>query len=139
MNKTILILIVLAILGIGAYSMNMNKSAQQENTAKTEITPSPEQKQEATGSMEKKEMKEITMTEIEKHATKTDCWFAIEGKVYDVTGFIASGKHGGGDAIIDGCGKDATQMFTMRPQDGKPHSDMAKGFLPNFQIGTLVK
>ena len=79
------------------------------------------------------------LADIAKHATADDCWFAIEGKVYNVTDFIASGNHGGGDAIIAGCGLDATEMFNSRPSDGTPHSETARSFLPNFEIGTLVE
>jgi len=78
------------------------------------------------------------MTEIEKHTTPADCWFAVEGKVYDVTKYIASGMHKGGDAILQGCGKDATTLFNTRPMgSGTAHSDKARGYMENFQIGTL--
>jgi hypothetical protein len=53
-----------------------------------------------------------------------------------VTGFIAGGKHGGGDAILAGCGINATQLFNTRPMgSGTPHSDKARGFLDSFYIG----
>ena len=85
-------------------------------------------------------MKSYTLAEIAEHASADDCWFAIEGKVYDVTEFIASGNHGGGDTIIEGCGLDATELFNTRPMgSGTPHSDTARGFLPNFEIGTLAE
>jgi cytochrome b involved in lipid metabolism len=83
--------------------------------------------------------KQITLAEISKHKTSTDCWFAIEGNVYDVTQFIASNQHPGGKDIIAGCGKDATVLFNKRPEDNKPHSDLARSMLPGFQIGILVK
>lgn len=80
----------------------------------------------------------FTLTEVAAHNRATDCWLAIDGKVYDVTAFIASGNHGGKDAILEGCGKDATTLFNTRPMGSKtPHSDKARSFLPGFEIGTL--
>jgi len=77
-----------------------------------------------------------TLEEIAIHNKPEDCWLLVENKVYDVTGFIASGKHGGGDAILAGCGIDATQLFNTRPMgSGTPHSDKARGFLDSFYIG----
>ena len=77
------------------------------------------------------------MIEVSAHATPDDCWFVIAGTVYDVTGFGA--KHGGGDAVYEGCGKDATALFETRPMgSGTPHSEKARGFLPNFAIGKLA-
>ena len=133
MKQLPLVLIVLAILGVVGY-MAMNKPSTSMPSEKA--TPTAEATQK---SAEDKTTKKITLDEIAKHATKEDCWFAIDGNVYDVTQFIASGKHKGGDAIVSGCGKDTSATFNMRPKDGKPHSDMARGFLPNFQIGVLAK
>jgi cytochrome b involved in lipid metabolism len=133
MKQLPIVLIVLAILGVGGY-MAMNKPSTSMPTEKT--TPAVEVSPKAA---EDKTTKQITLEEIAKHGTKEDCWFAIDGNVYDVTAFIASQKHKGGDAIISGCGKDTSDTFNMRPKDGKPHSDMARSFLPNFQIGVLAK
>jgi len=80
----------------------------------------------------------LTLAEIAKHATADNCWFAIEGKVYDVTAFIAGGKHPGGEAILAGCGKDATEMFNERPSDGESHSAAARLGLEKFYLGQLV-
>lgn len=81
---------------------------------------------------------QYSLTEIEKHNTKDSCWLAISGKVYDVTSYIASGMHPGGEAILEGCGKDATDLFNTRPMgSGTPHSDRARNNLSTFQIGDL--
>ena len=83
--------------------------------------------------------KEITLTEIAGHATKDDCWFAVNGMVYDVTPFIAKGIHPGGEAILEGCGKDATTLFETRPMgSGTPHSKSAHETREGFEIGTLT-
>lgn len=77
-----------------------------------------------------------TMEEVAMHTTPEDCWFVINDTVYNVTGF--GDKHGGGEAIYEGCGKDATELFETRPMgSGTPHSDKARGFMGNFEIGEL--
>ncbi|NTW22591.1 hypothetical protein HGA34_03560 [Candidatus Falkowbacteria bacterium] len=86
----------------------------------------------------KTEAKAFALSDVAQHATVENCWLAIEGKVYDVTKYIDGGKHPGGAAIIQGCGRDATELFNTRPMGSKtPHSDKAKSFLPNFYIGDL--
>lgn len=82
-------------------------------------------------------MKTINLEEIAKHAVPTDCWVAIEGKVYDVSKFVPA--HPGGEAIHQGCGKDATSMFNSRPNLGTSHSDRARKILSQYQIGELAK
>ncbi len=76
-----------------------------------------------------------TMEEVAKHDNKDDCWFVIDGKVYDVTEYT---KHPGGDAVFEGCGQDATELFNTRPMgSGTPHSEKARGYLANWEIGKL--
>lgn len=82
----------------------------------------------------------FSIADVEKHNTKEDCWLAIEGKVYDVSKFAMGGKHPGGEAILQGCGKDATVLFNTRPMgSGTPHSDKARDGLVNFIIGDLAE
>lgn len=126
-----MIIISLAVLAVIYFGF---KTTSASKTMETK-TPTPVAQEEAKPTPPQTN---ISMDEISKHAVATDCWFAVEGKVYDVTKYIASNKHGGGDAIIAGCGKDATELFNTRPMgSGTPHSDKARSFLPNFQIGLL--
>jgi cytochrome b involved in lipid metabolism len=81
--------------------------------------------------------KGITMAEVAKHPDQNSCWMVIEGNVYDVTSYIP--EHQGGNAILMGCGKDATQMFNSRPNDGTAHGGRARSMLSGFQIGILAK
>lgn len=81
----------------------------------------------------------LTLDEVAKHSTDKDCWLAIEGKVYDVTPYITAAIHPGKAAILEGCGKDATELFNTRPMgSGTPHSDKARGFLSKYYLGELV-
>lgn len=79
------------------------------------------------------------LSEIAQHETRSDCWLAIEGKVYDVTEFVAGGLHPGKLAILLGCGKDATELFNTRPMgSGTAHSTTARKILPEYEIGILA-
>lgn len=78
---------------------------------------------------------QYTLDEIAEHSTKESCWIAIEGKVYDVTSFIPT--HPGGEAILQGCGKDATAMFNRRPEVNTSHSQNARDILKKYYLGEL--
>lgn len=111
------------------------------NKASTSVpTVPPTSKVAPSVSTAKEGQMTYTLVDIAKHTSPTDCWFAMEGKVYDVTKVIASGKHPGGETINEGCGKDATELFNTRPMgSGTPHSDKARESLGNFYIGELKK
>lgn len=51
--------------------------------------------------------------------------------MYDVSGYTP--KHPGGDKILNGCGKDASQMFASV----KKHEGFARELLKDFEIGDL--
>ncbi|KAF2448724.1 hypothetical protein P171DRAFT_461459 [Karstenula rhodostoma CBS 690.94] len=54
----------------------------------------------------------ISYDEVQKHATKDDCWVIINGLVYDMTDFLEA-HPGGPSAIIQQAGKDASSKFTL--------------------------
>jgi cytochrome b involved in lipid metabolism len=82
-------------------------------------------------------VKEFTMDEVAKHATKDDCWFVVNGNVHNVTAIIP--KHGGGEKpILKNCGKDATKPFETQGGKGK-HSAKAHEYLAGTKIGVLKK
>eukprot|EP01108_Squamamoeba_japonica_P007375 TRINITY_DN618_c0_g1_i2.p1 TRINITY_DN618_c0_g1~~TRINITY_DN618_c0_g1_i2.p1 ORF type:complete len:109 (-),score=14.01 TRINITY_DN618_c0_g1_i2:42-368(-) len=81
---------------------------------------------------ESRELQEYTMDEVKKHTANDDAWMVINGRVYDVSNFIDD--HPGGDIILDGAGRDATDMF----QD-IGHGQEATYMLIELQIGTLKK
>lgn len=70
-----------------------------------------------------------TLEEVTKHFSKDDCWLASNGRVYDVTSFVD--KHPGGEAILQGCGKDMSEFFNTK------HAKQSKEQLPAFYIGDL--
>ncbi len=72
------------------------------------------------------------MADVQAHATKEDCWSAVDGGVYDLTTWVS--RHPGGpDRIIKLCGTDGTAAFT-RKHGG---SSKAKAALILLKIGTL--
>merc|ERR1719277_1899541 len=73
----------------------------------------------------------ITMDEVAKHTTKSDCWVVVSGQVLNVTKFL--GEHPGGElAILTFAGKDATEEFNMiHPPDVIPK------YAPDAIIGEL--
>ncbi|RLI96648.1 MAG: cytochrome b5 domain-containing protein [Candidatus Aenigmatarchaeota archaeon] len=76
-----------------------------------------------------------TMDEVAIHDTPEDCWIVIEGKVYEVTAWIPA--HPGGQAIVQGCGADATELFETKPGSRAPHSPDAMNLLETYYIGNL--
>merc|ERR1712039_330545 len=73
----------------------------------------------------------LTMAEVAKHTTKTDCWVVLSGNVLNVTNFLS--QHPGGElAILTFAGKDATAEFDMiHPPD------VVSKYAPDAIIGRL--
>lgn len=124
MKKILMLLVPLLIIGGLYYGYQM-------------MYPKPMPKPTADSSATTSSPKKIALSEIEQHATADSCWMAIKGKVYDVTPFVKSGFHPGKDAILMGCGKDATEMFANRPNGSGSHSEKAYSNLPRYEIGEL--
>lgn len=74
----------------------------------------------------------ISKSTLAKHAAASDCWSAVDGKVYDLTDWI--NKHPGGASFIkDMCGRDASAAFNGQ------HSGQQRPaqFLAGYQVGVL--
>ncbi|MCC6711538.1 MAG: cytochrome b5 domain-containing protein [Candidatus Pacebacteria bacterium] len=151
MNKKFLVVLVLLLIAgflVNSYLLTA-KNKQTTDTSATEeqadkLTATDEQQiapaedKTADDSVAEDKMTQAyTLADVSAHASPEDCWLAIDGKVYDVTGYIEKGIHPGGEAILFGCGKDATEIFKNRPNGSGSHSEKAFGFLENFYIGDL--
>ncbi|KAI8920050.1 acyl-CoA dehydrogenase/oxidase [Powellomyces hirtus] len=80
----------------------------------------------------KKEMKELSRSDVASHNTADSCWIIIDSNVYDVTNFL--GLHPGGESIIlNVAGKDATEQFYGLHR----HEVMVK-FGPRYIIGRIA-
>jgi cytochrome b involved in lipid metabolism len=64
----------------------------------------------------------LTLAEVKKHSSGSDCWSVINGNVYNLTSFVQ--RHPGGvSAISSLCGKDGTQTFdNQHGQSSKPNT-----------------
>lgn len=74
----------------------------------------------------------ISLAELEKHCYQNDCWMAIKGRVYDITEYLKNGHPGGGELIMQGAGRDATELFIAVHPYVVFYKDLA-----GMQIGTL--
>jgi cytochrome b involved in lipid metabolism len=67
----------------------------------------------------------ITLTEVASHASRTDCWTAIDQTVYDLTGYMQQ-HPGGAGALSRLCGTDGTAAFkSQHGSQQRPVSELA--------------
>ncbi len=133
MKKLTLIILGLA-LGLGGYYY-----WQMKNPATTPGTAAPETTNtEEVGGSELTTMERYTLAEVATHNHKDDCWLVMEGVVYEVTPYVQSGFHPGKEAILMGCGKDATELFNNRPNGSGAHSENARKMLQKYYKGLLA-
>jgi len=57
------------------------------------------------------DVREISFQEVQCHSSRDDCWLVIDNCVYDITSWLP--KHPGGDALLQGIGKDSTYYFEL--------------------------
>lgn len=119
---TIIICIILII--TCAYFYISNKDSIE--AAKINSMPAP------SGS-ENKNNNILSLNIISTHNSETDCWLIINNKVLDVTTFINS-HPGGREAIINNCGKDATEMFVQVKKHAK---QSVEAIINKFTIGSI--
>ena len=78
--------------------------------------------------------KSYTRARVKTHSTETNCWTAVNGNVYNVTGWVM--KHPGGPTVILAmCGKDATAAFKNMHGLKSRQATILSG----FKVGTLSK
>jgi acyl-lipid Delta6-acetylenase / acyl-lipid (9-3)-desaturase len=76
------------------------------------------------------EKKHITTAELRQHNTPSDLWISIQGKVYDVTGWLKD--HPGGDLpLLNLAGQDVTDAFVAY------HPAAAWSFLDRYYVAHL--
>lgn len=73
-----------------------------------------------------------TMAQVKTHNSRTSCWTAVYGGVYDVTAWISQ-HPGGAGAIVAMCGVDGTSSFDAQ-HGGQSRANAELG---SFKIGTL--
>jgi cytochrome b involved in lipid metabolism len=75
----------------------------------------------------------ISVAEVQKHNTATDCWSAVKGQVYDLTSYV-NGHPGGARVIKAICGKDGSASFAGQQGSANKPNNVLAGFL----LGPLV-
>ncbi len=129
MKKTrLFLLLVLLIPLLSACSLqNLTNTQNYSNSSSNNASANQ------AGSAAPKFTGALTMSELSLHNSKTDCWQLINGQVYDLSAYTASGVHPGGDKILQGCGQDATSLF----QSIGKHNGKATAMLPNYLLGPI--
>lgn len=79
----------------------------------------------------------LTLSEVQKHNTQSDCWIIINNKVYDLTSYF--GIHPGGNSVIAPyCGTDGTNAFNTKDRTrAQSHSSYANSLLDSYYIGDV--
>ncbi|KAG2663542.1 hypothetical protein I3843_16G037200 [Carya illinoinensis] len=73
----------------------------------------------------------FTLSQVERHRSKKDCWLVINGRVLNVTKFLK--EHPGGEEVLmESAGKDASKEF-----EDVGHSKGAQSLLRKYQVGVL--
>lgn len=93
--------------------------------------------------------REINIDEFRKHGGEVEPWFAVNGQVYDGTGFL-EGHPGGAASIVGAAGQDATEEFLAIRESLDLFfiynglvltrcldSENAKAMMADYHIGTL--
>lgn len=141
MNKPIIAILLATIiisLIAGCTQQATNQTTNQISSTGVSTLPSANASSTSTTNTQPSGTPKLySLEEVAPHNSESDCWMVISDKVYDVTKFVY--RHPGGPAILQGCGKDATQMFESRPNDGTSHSGRARNMLAMYYIGDLKK
>lgn len=81
-----------------------------------------------------KRIRIYTQEDLAAHSTAENCWILRDGRVYDVTKFLAD-HPGGDDLILNFGGRDVGAI--MKDPEEHEHSDSAYDMLEEFLIGRL--
>ena len=127
MKRSALFILIFTSLVISVFYFLSKKNNQsqmatnitQTTTNSTQTSPSPTAASQT-----------LTMAQVSKHNTKSDCYLVVKNKVYDVSSYIS--QHPGGQGrIVSVCGQEVTGAFASI------HSNYAWDLLKNYQIGQI--
>lgn len=134
-KKTLMAISCLLLVGAGCSNSEADVLPDNSNTTTATTTVAAKSNIAAAFAAADSTDKAYSLAEVAKHGTAGDCWLAVNGSVYNVTSYIQSGKHPGGPKIIQGCGKDAAQLFQSSHIGEK--QDKALSVIKNYYIGKL--
>lgn len=72
----------------------------------------------------------LSLSEVNKHNSASDCYLIINQKIYNVSSFINS-HPGGAQKITEKCGQEVSDLFAQI------HSNRAWDLLKKYQVGTI--
>lgn len=78
----------------------------------------------------------VGVDELAKHNSRTDCYVAFSGKVYNLTPFIS--QHPGGDKILQKCGAEVDDFSSMHP-GGEFGSPKVQASISSLVVGEFKK
>lgn len=77
----------------------------------------------------------LTVAEVAKHNSRSDCWMIINNKVYNLTNYL-NFHPGGAYTMTPYCGKDGSVGFATKDR-GQSHSSRADSLLSSYSLGDL--
>jgi len=79
----------------------------------------------------------LTIQEVSKHNSVSDCWMIVNSKIYMLTDFLNT-HSGGSSAMIPYCGKDGTNAYDTKDKNpARSHQQGDLSILQNYYIGDL--
>jgi cytochrome b involved in lipid metabolism len=128
--KLAVLLLAVVLLLVGCVSVNpLDLKAQASHNPPVSQNPTP-----STSNFPQATPVVLSMEEVAKHNSASDCWMVINNKVYDLTDFVT---HPGGSTYAPYCGTDGTEGYNTKGNIGNGHSNRADSMLPNFFVGDL--
>lgn len=109
-------------------SSSATAALRQRNVAKAGDTGA-----EAKHSNKREGAPVYTLEEVARHRGPKSYWMAVGDCVYDVSSFVLSGQHPGGDLIAQGMGRDATVLFKTS------HPPRVSAILEKYYLGELQR
>ncbi|MFA4942791.1 MAG: cytochrome b5-like heme/steroid binding domain-containing protein [Patescibacteria group bacterium] len=77
-----------------------------------------------------------SLADVSLHKTASDCWTIIDGSVYNITAYVTSNQHPGGDNVSGACGIDASRIFA---NIRKHSSALTAEVLQQYYLGLEIK
>ncbi len=72
----------------------------------------------------------ISLYEVSRHNTPTDCWVVINAQVYQATNYIQ--KYPNDEIVVAGCGEDISGLFEQDSTEKQ-----ARGTIKSYYLGEL--
>lgn len=133
-SKIIIGIIVLVIFAIGSFVALTRKSPVEDSASTIPENTNKVVANVPVDNTVAPTTKNYTLADVSKHNNPSDCWTAVNGKVYEVTKWIKE-HPGGAKAIISMCGIDGSAGFNdQHGGQRRPANELA-----TFLIGDLIK